>query len=70
MAWKLIHCGDANSAQSGYREWQLDSSDDILNPPTEAEAAAPSSKAWTGDLAHIWNKTNDGAWIDIVTGER
>ena len=70
MAWKPIHCGEANSAQSGYREWQLDALEDIQNPPVEAQEAAPSSKAWTGDLEHIWNKANDGSWIDIMSGER
>lgn len=68
MAWILIRSGEANSALSGHKEFQLDSAADINNPPEEAQKAAPDSKAWTGDYVHIWNKKNDGSWFDIVEG--
>ena len=64
MAWKLISQGN-----NGYQEWQLDEASDIQNPPLEAQKAGLSSKAWTGDLAHIYNKKNDGSWFDILAEE-
>lgn len=66
MAWKLIRSGEAYGAQSGHREWQLDTTSDIDDPPVEAQEAAPGSLAWTGDYAHIYNKQNDGTWVDIL----
>ena len=69
MAWILVKEGEAHSAMAGHREWQLDSTSDIGNPPAEAVSASPGSKAWTGDYAHIYNKTNDGEWEDILANE-
>lgn len=69
MAWKLIRVGQDHSNVVNYQEWQQDSVDDIDNPPVEAANASPDSKAWTGDYAHIYNKQNDGTWVDILGGE-
>ena len=66
MAWVLIKTGQSDSNVVGYQEWQLDSASDISNPPAEAANAAPSSKAWTGDYAHLYNKKNDGTWVDMI----
>jgi len=68
MAWVLIRSGEAFGNFAGHKEWQLDNASDINNPPVEAQDAAPDSKAWTGDYAHIWNKQNDGTWVDIMEG--
>lgn len=69
MSWVLIKTGEPNSNFSNHREFQLDSASDISNPSAEANSAAPGSKAWTGDYAHIWNKENDGTWTDILESE-
>ena len=66
MPWTLIYSGEPNSALSNHRAWQIDSADEIQTPPEEAQSAAPGSKVWTGDYAHIWNKKNDGTWKDIL----
>lgn len=66
MTWVLIKTGEPGSNFSNHQEWQLDSADDIETIPPEAENAAPGSKAWTGDFAHIYNKANDGTWPDIM----
>lgn len=69
MAWTLIKMGEPYSNFSAHGEWQLDSAADINNVPEEAQKAAPGSKAWTGDYAHIYNKKNDGTWADILAEE-
>lgn len=69
MAWVLIRVGEDHSNLGNHQEWQLDDADDIETPPAEAQSAAPNSLAWTGDYAHIYNKQNDGTWVDIVGGE-
>lgn len=69
MAWIMIKAGEPNSAIGGHRDFQLDSADDIQNPPEDAISAAPGSTARTGDYAHIYNKKNDGTWKDIMAHE-
>lgn len=69
MGWVLIKQGEPNNNFSSYQEWQLDTAEDIATPPQEAENASPSSKAWTGDYSHIWNKTNSGEWTDMLEGD-
>lgn len=69
MAWVLIKTGEPGGNFSDHQEWQLDEASDINTVPAEAVNASPGSKAWTGDFAHIWNKANDGTWIDIMAGE-
>ena len=61
-----IKTGEMFSSSSYQQEWQLDSADDINNPPSEANKSAPGSMAWTGDYSHIYNKQNDGTWVDII----
>lgn len=66
MAWVLLRVGEEYSNFSGHREWQLDSAEDINNPPVEATKCAPGSKAWLPDFTHIWNMDNNGNWIDLM----
>ena len=66
MAWILIKQGEPYSAIGGHREFQIDGTSDISNPSEEAQNAAPGSTARTGDYAHIYNKQNDGTWVDIM----
>lgn len=68
MSWTLIN-GSTHRKLVSHQEWQLDSADDISNPPAEALRAAPGSKAWTGNYSHIFNKQNDGTWVDILAEE-
>ena len=68
MAWVLIKVGGPDNNFTNHKEWQLDSESDISNPPEEALNSSPGSVAWTGDLKHIYNKANDGTWIDITGG--
>ena len=65
MAWVLISVGAPHSNLVGHQEWQLDEASDISNPPVEAQNAAPGSTAWTEDFTHIYNKGNDGNWVEI-----
>ena len=69
MAWIPIKMGEPYGAISNHQEWQLDEANDIKSPPPEALKAAPGSMAWTGDYKHIFNKKNDGTWVDILGGE-
>lgn len=71
--WCFVNATDSDiaadvlsvSTPSAHLEFQLDSVGDISDPPTKESSAAPSSKAWTGNYTHIWNKKNDGTWTDI-----
>ena len=65
MSWVLID-GMVNQKIVAHQEWQIDDPEDILTPPIMERYAAPGSKAWTPDYQYIFNKSNDGEWIDIL----
>ena len=67
MGWQLLKYGEQNGPLF-HMEFQLDSASDVSNPSAEAQACAPGSVAWTGDYKHIYNKKNDGTWVDILEG--
>ena len=67
MAWQLLKYGEQSGALF-HMEFQLDSASDVSTPSEEAQVSAPGSIAWTGDYKHIYNKQNDGTWIDILEG--
>ena len=67
MSWVLID-GMVNQRIVAHQEWQIDDPDDLLDPPEAERYAAPGSKAWTADYQYIFNKDNNGEWVDIING--
>lgn len=62
MAWHLIKQG--NGFNSEYKEFLIDSTDDISDPPTGLEYA-PSSIAHTPGYANIYEADASGTWVEI-----
>lgn len=62
MAWHLITQGDDQN--SNYKEYLIDSVDDIESPPDSGNYA-PSSLAHTPGYAHIYESDASGEWVEI-----
>ncbi len=67
MSWVSIKEGEPyGQFGANHKEFQISSASDISNPPSDAIAAAPGSKAYLDDMSRIWNKGNDGTWKEVV----
>ena len=62
MAWHIITQGDDQN--SNYKEFLLDSEEDIEAPPDNL-SYAPSSLAHTPGFAQVWEANSAGEWIEL-----
>ena len=63
MAWTLLEIGNEHNQYSNYKEFMIDSADDIESPPSESYA--PGSIAYTAGYGKMYMADNSGEWHEI-----
>ncbi len=65
MAWHLISENGGKTIYSDYKEWMVDTAEDITNGSEPKHSGAISSIAFTAGYGEMWQKNASGVWVKI-----